>query len=49
MPHDHYLEVTNLLMKVASDDINRAAEIRTLIKVNIYNHPVIDVAEPFPL
>lgn len=35
MPHEHYLEVTQLLLKVANDDINRADEIRTLIKVSV--------------
>lgn len=33
MPHEHYLEVTNLLLKVASDDISRAEQIRELVKV----------------
>lgn len=35
MPHEHYLEVTRLLLNVASDDINRADEIKTLIKVSL--------------
>lgn len=34
MPHEHYLEVTRLLLNAASDDINRADEIKTLIKVS---------------
>lgn len=45
MPHDNYLEVTHLLLKVASDDINHADDIRTLVKVSgcivVTNHDVI--------
>ncbi|XP_064641774.1 DNA replication complex GINS protein PSF2-like [Lineus longissimus] len=32
MPNPHYMEVTQLLLKCATDDIPRADEIRTLIK-----------------
>lgn len=37
MPHEHYLEVTRLLLNVASDDINRSDEIKTLIKVSFFD------------
>ncbi|XP_062566891.1 DNA replication complex GINS protein PSF2-like [Saccostrea cucullata] len=32
MPSDHYMEVTQLLLKCATDDIPHADEIRTLVK-----------------
>lgn len=43
MPHEHYLEVTRLLLNVASDDINRADEIKTLIKVSLIDFFLLEI------
>lgn len=33
MPSDHYMEVAHMLLAVAGNDIDRADEIRTAVKV----------------